>query len=151
MVQYVFSRHSVRTITTLPPIFSSTFFLSQMQVKLVKISYFTSRRVPKLKPHFMGLFITYCFITDHSLNSTISSSTSWVVPFDTRREKLSLKCVISGLCNLYHFYQILCCWKNVSFVDCPKTVKLFLSLAFLCNLLQCTDHIPNNFRWLIVY
>lgn len=123
MVQYVFSRPLVRTTcNTSSKIHLCTFFLSQIQVKLIEICYFTRTMMPKFKTPLSGFILKYCFI-DLPLNFTMCSATLWVASFDTYRETLLLKWIIEGLAS-----------QPLS--ECPETLSL--SLHFLCLLFQWT-------------
>lgn len=61
MLQYVFSRHSIRT--TLHPRFSSAFaFFPEYKSNWKRYPVLLAQVCQYLKSHFMGLFLKYCFI-----------------------------------------------------------------------------------------
>ena len=65
MLQYMFSRHSVKTRTPLGPRFSSLLsFLPKCKSNWYRYPVLVAQRYQNLNPHCIGLLFTYCLILD---------------------------------------------------------------------------------------
>ena len=94
MVQYMFSRHSVRVRTTIVTRIFRMFSLSQVKVKLVDIFCFKITNPPPPlfpRPTSWVYSETYCFIFDRRLKFFMFLSALLVASFDTPSEKRSFK------------------------------------------------------------